>query len=116
MADKGKDDDYDFFAPHPHPTKVRVKNSFFNTVPDAFSPRTLEFSEDKKLAENEKGLTKPVQKSSAAENGQGDKKAAPEPVPVEEILAPQHVTTQKANPWDETDEVSGTYVCVRLQI
>ena len=40
------DEEPDFFKPHPHPTKARVKNSMFDMVPDAWSEKTLTLTGD----------------------------------------------------------------------
>lgn len=40
------EEDIDFFKPHPHPTKPRVKSSFFEVVPDAFDDKSLNFTGD----------------------------------------------------------------------
>jgi len=108
MADKKKqktpDEDFDFFAPHPHPTTVRVKNSFFDMVPDAYGGKSIAFSEEVKK-KKEKEMKELKAKEEAAKKEEEEKKAEPEPEPVQEKLKPQTVFTQEANPWDQTDEV-----------
>ncbi|KAL5006749.1 hypothetical protein ScPMuIL_015555 [Solemya velum] len=87
MADK-KDDDYDFFAPHPNP-KPRVKNSFFDLVPDAFDGKSLSFSEG-----NKKTKTPPEAEVT------DEKEEEKEEVEVEEIIEHKVITEVEAAPWD----------------
>lgn len=88
MADKKKDDDYDFFAPHPNP-KPRVKNSFFDLVPDAFDGKSLSFSEA-----NDKSKKQP--ESEVKEDQEEEQKE----VAVEEIIEHKVITEVEAAPWD----------------
>lgn len=45
-TDKMAEEEIDFFKPHPHPAKPRVKTSFFEVVPDAFDDKSLNFTGD----------------------------------------------------------------------
>ncbi|XP_046575961.1 dihydropyrimidinase-like isoform X2 [Haliotis rubra] len=85
----------DFFKPHPNPPP-RVKNSFFDVVPDAFSSKSLEFTGDQKKKKE------PEAEPETAEEEPEMKEE--EPVPVEEIIAPQQYVVIEAKPWDRGDE------------
>lgn len=113
MADRKKDkkekspvDDYDFFAPHPHPTKVRVKQSFFDHVPDAYEGKSIAFNESpkrspKKAAEEAKAEETSKKEEETPADSPEDK------TPVQETIGtPISMDTVAADPWDTRDSVS----------
>ncbi|XP_078334734.1 dihydropyrimidinase-like isoform X2 [Crassostrea virginica] len=107
MADRKKDkkekspvDDYDFFAPHPHPTKVRVKQSFFDHVPDAYEGKSIAFNESPKRSPK-----KAVEEAKAEETSKKEEETpadSPEDkTPVQETIGtPISMDTVAADPWD----------------
>ncbi|ESO97477.1 hypothetical protein LOTGIDRAFT_159514 [Lottia gigantea] len=96
--DPKKEEEYDFFAPHPHP-KPRVKTSFFEVVPDAYSDKSLSFTGDmrrvKKVPETEKEKT--PEKEEVMEEQ--------EPVVEEEVMQSSEYRVVDAQPWDTKDGV-----------
>ncbi|XP_055996183.1 dihydropyrimidinase-like isoform X3 [Ostrea edulis] len=119
MADKKKDkkekspeDDYDFFAPHPHPTKVRVKQSFFDHVPDAYDGKSIAFNESpkrspKKVAEEPKPETpKEEDEEKPAES--------PDKTPVQETVAPPiKMDVVTADPWNTKDSSAQSRLLIK---
>ena len=111
MADRRKakekepEDDYDFFAPHPHPTpdKVRVKQSFFDYMPDAYVEKSIQFTESPKKVKKQPVNDEPKETTKSTPEPEEKK---PEPVPVEETLSQVHTSTIEANPWDTSVVVS----------
>ncbi|XP_062578032.1 uncharacterized protein LOC134239915, partial [Saccostrea cucullata] len=107
MADKKKDkkekspeDDYDFFAPHPHPTKVRVKQSCFDYVPDAYEGKSIAFNESPKRTPK-KVVEEPKEETPKTEETPAE---SPDKTPVQETVdAPMKMDVLAADPWNTKD-------------
>ncbi|XP_076450648.1 dihydropyrimidinase-like isoform X1 [Babylonia areolata] len=98
-------EEQDFFKPHPHPTKARVKNSMFNMVPDAFEEKTLTLTGDIRRVkqkseggEDESGSGSPEEQGAEAEG-----EAEGERTPVQESMVAETRQTIEAHPWDHPD-------------
>ena len=86
------DEEYDFFAPQPKPVP-RAKHSMFDVVPDAFSPKTLEFTGDHRRVKKESETSTPANEPEETES------TTEEPV-VEEKIAQYVVTEVEAEMWE----------------
>lgn len=99
----------DFFKPHPHPVKARVKNSMFDVVPDAFDGKSIAFTGDqrrvKKTVEEPTPVETPVTDPEPEPVGEPE----PEKTPVQESITTA-VDTKKieAYPWDHPEAVGNT--------
>ncbi|KAL8614299.1 hypothetical protein ACOMHN_007637 [Nucella lapillus] len=96
-------DEQDFFKPHPHPTKARVKNSMFNMIPDAFEEKTLTLTGDIRRIKQKSGDDEDGANGSAEEQmaeADGDR------TPVQESMVAETQQRIEALPWDHPDAVS----------
>ena len=100
------DDGYDFFAPQPKP-KPRQKSTMFEVVPDAFTPKTLEFTGDHRRAKPSSDSEKSHGKM---ENGVEREKADGVPVPVEETMNQDVADVVSAQMWEGVSD----YCCKPL--
>ena len=120
----------DFFKPHPHPTKARVKNSMFNMVPDAFTEKTLTLTGDIRRVkqkpvnggeeEEEEGGVFPLglaagqtttPEDQPREEAEGERvgeegEGEGEKTPVQESMVAETHHVMEAHPWDHPDAVS----------
>ncbi|KAK6191671.1 hypothetical protein SNE40_003298 [Patella caerulea] len=95
-----KEEEFDFFAPHPNP-KPRVKNSFFEMVPDAYSEKSLAFTGDQRRV-------KKVPEPEPEEEKEPEPEPEPEPI-VEEIVESKEYCVVDAQPWDTSKGVNTSY-------
>ena len=97
----------DFFKPHPHPTKARVKNSMFNMVPDAFEEKTLTLTGDIRRVKQKPVEEEEPPAETSEEQAQAEPEAEGERTPVQESMVADTQQVIEAHPWDHPDAVSG---------
>lgn len=93
------DDGYDFFAPQPKPVS-RQKNTMFDVVPDAFSPKTLEFTGDHRR------VKRAPEESTSSKSETKETPAADEPQPVEETMKQYVVVEVEAEKWEGVSKLN----------
>ncbi|KAL8614097.1 hypothetical protein ACOMHN_026314 [Nucella lapillus] len=104
----------DFFKPHPHPTKARVKNSMFDMVPDAFDEKTLTLTGDiRRVKQKPKEEPAPEENPVTPEgqNGADPEEEEEEKAPVQESVASDYGCGTSAQRWDDSDPKRKKTVC-----
>ena len=95
----------DFFKPHPHPVKARVKNSMFDMVPDAFEEKTLTLTGDiRRVKHKPKVEEEPVPEAPAEK--EADPEEEEEKTPVQESAEAETQQCAETQRWDGGDDVS----------